>query len=154
MRAVDALPFRRIDDASIRLLVDRFYAAIRRHVVLAPVFENAIAPTEWPAHLATMRRFWSSVMLASGAYSGNPVAIHRAVRGLERPMFAQWLTLFEATATALFEPELAASFIGKARRIALSLELAIFHRLDAPPDGLRLPARPAPRAPSAVRSCD
>lgn len=143
-----------ITDDSIALLIDRFYAAIRRHAVLAPVFERAIAPDEWPRHLATMRRFWSSVMQASGAYSGNPVEVHRAVQGLERPMFAQWLALFEATATALFTPELAAAFVAKARRIAMSLELAVFHRLGAPPDGVRRPARPKAPAPQAATSCD
>jgi hemoglobin len=154
MSAAVAPPISSLTDDTIALLVDRFYAAIRRHAVLAPIFEAAIAPDEWQAHLATMRRFWSSVMLASGAYSGNPVAVHRAVTGLERPMFAQWLALFEATATALFTPELAGAFVAKAHRIATSLELAVFHRLGAPPDGLRLPARPAPRAQRAASPCD
>ena len=86
MSGVTASRISCITDDSIALLIDRFYAAIRRHAVLAPVFERAIAPDEWPRHLATMRRFWSSVMQASGAYSGNPVAVHRAVTGLERPM--------------------------------------------------------------------
>ena len=138
MSAVVASRISSVTDDAIALLVDRFYAAIRRHAVLAPVFETAIASDEWPAHLATMRRFWSSVMQASGAYSGNPVAVHRAVTGLERPMFAHWLTLFEATATALFTPDLAAAFVAKARRIATSLELAV------PPPPRCAPGRRAP----------
>jgi len=125
-----------IDEASIALLIERFYAAVRHDPVLAEVFESAIADDEWPEHLATMRRFWSSVMLASGRYSGNPVAVHRAVQGLERPMFERWLTLFEATAAEVFAPTQAALFVDKARRIATSLRLAVFHRLGAPPDGL------------------
>ena len=48
----------------------------------------------------------------------------------------QWLTLFAATAADLFTPDTAAPFTTKARRIAGSLELALFHRLGAPPDGL------------------
>jgi len=132
-----------ITEESIAVLIDRFYTAIRRDPVLGPVFENAIAGDEWPRHLATMRNFWSSVMLTSGRYSGNPVAVHRAVQGLERPMFARWLALFEATAADLFAPDQAAVFADKAKRIATSLQLAIFHRLGAPPDGL--PPRPAPQ---------
>ena len=132
-----------ITEASIAVLIDRFYTAIRRDPVLGPVFEAAIAEDEWPRHLATMRSFWSSVMLASGRYSGNPVSVHRAVRGLERPMFLRWLALFEATAAELFAPDQAALFADKANRIATSLQLAIFHRLGAPPDGL--PPRPAPQ---------
>jgi hemoglobin len=125
-----------ITEESIAQLIDRFYTAIRRDPVLAPIFETAIAEAEWPEHLATMRKFWSSVMLTSGRYSGNPVSVHRAVRGLERPMFARWLALFETTASELFEPDQAALFADKANRIATSLQLAIFHRLGAPPDGL------------------
>lgn len=144
MQAAATSQFTNITDDSIATLVDRFYAAIRRHPVLAPVFEHAIAPDEWPTHLATMRKFWSSVMQASGAYSGNPVAVHRAVQGLERSMFPQWLELFEATTTTLFTPELAAAFVAKAQRIAFSLQLAVFHRLGAPPDMLPSRTTPAP----------
>jgi hemoglobin len=125
-----------ITEESIVQLIDRFYVAVRRDPVLGPVFENAIAEAEWPEHLVTMRKFWSSVMLTSGRYSGNPVAVHRAVQGLERPMFARWLTLFETAVGELFAPDLAVLFVDKAHRIATSLQLAIFHRLGAPPDGL------------------
>jgi hemoglobin len=127
-----------ITENNIGQLVDTFYARIRTDPVLGPVFENKIAPDAWPKHLATMKRFWSSVMLTSGAYSGNPVGVHRGVPGLERPMFAHWLTLFGQTADDLFGPEPAAEFAAKAKRIAFSLELAVFHRLGSPPDGLPL----------------
>ncbi|HEY7579179.1 MAG TPA: group III truncated hemoglobin [Acetobacteraceae bacterium] len=130
-----------VTEASIALLVDRFYSKVRRDAVLASVFEATIAPEEWPAHLATMQRFWSSVMLTSGRYSGNPVAVHRAVHGIERSMFPRWLELFEMTAGELFTPDIASQFTAKARRIAMSLELAVFHRLDGPPDGLAPPSK-------------
>src|ERR1700749_880064 len=131
----------RVTEASIALLIDSFYAAVRHDPVLGPVFETAIAQDKWPEHLATMRRFWSSVMLASGRYSGNPVAVHRAVQGLERPLFARWLALFEATADDLFPSDPAAAFLAKANSIATSLQLALFHRLDRPPEGLQRPKR-------------
>ena len=126
----------RVTEDGIGQLVDTFYARIRTDPILGPVFENKIAAGAWPMHLATMKRFWSSVMLTSGAYSGNPVGVHRGVPGLERPMFAHWLALFGQTARDLFDPEPAAAFAVKAKRIAFSLELAVFHRLDGPPDGL------------------
>jgi hemoglobin len=151
MSASTALPDTRITDDMIALVVERFYAAIRRHPVLAPVFENAIAADEWPAHLATMRRFWSAVMQASGAYSGNPVAVHRVVPGMDRALFPHWLALFEATATELFAPDVSSRFIAKAQRIADSLRLAVFHRPGDPPDGLSPPAR---RAPQAAAPCN
>jgi hemoglobin len=133
MQAATTEQFPAVTEATIERLIDRFYASVRSDPVLSPVFEAAIADEEWPEHLATMRRFWSSVMLASGAYSGNPVAVHRSVLGLARPMFDRWLALFAAAAAELFAPEPAAQLVAKAGRIASSLRLALFHRLGAPP---------------------
>ena len=130
-----------VTEEAIALLIDRFYAAVRQEPGLGPVFEAAILPDEWPEHLATMRRFWSSVMLASGRYSGNPVAIHRTVANLQRPLFARWLAVFEQTVGELFVADVAVQFTAKAQRIATSLQMALFHRLGQPPEGL--PSRAA-----------
>ena len=130
--------FDEITEATIPELVDAFYARVRAHPRLGPVFDAAIADDEWPAHLARMHAFWSSVMLTSGRYKGNPVAVHAAVAGLTPELFPEWLTLFEATARALFVPALAARFVAKARSIAESLRLALFFRPDRPwPGDLR-----------------
>jgi hemoglobin len=146
MQTIAEPRFAEVTEASIAQLIDRFYTAVRRDPVLGPVFESAIEDDEWPEHLATMRRFWSSVMLASGRYSGNPVAVHGAVSGLERPMFERWLALFATTAADLFTPDVAALFIDKSRRIAGSLQLALFHRPGMPPEGLVRRGAPAGQA--------
>jgi hemoglobin len=146
-------PIESVTEESIGLLIDNFYAKVRRDPVLATVFGASIASDEWPEHLATMRRFWSSVMLTSGQYTGNPVAVHRAVRGLERSMFLRWLQLFEQTAHELFASEAATLFVSKAHRIAASLELAVFHQLGGPPDGLQLPPRKTVFARRSIK-CD
>ena len=106
-----------VTEESIALLIDRFYVRIRQDPVLAEVFEAAIAPDEWPEHLATMRRFWSSAMLTSGVYSGKPVAVHRGVRGLTRPMFAHWLALFDEIVSELFAPAISTQFATKAHSL-------------------------------------
>jgi hemoglobin len=125
-----ALKFSEVTDESIRRLVDEFYARVRDDAALGPVFANAIK--DWEPHLATMRDFWSSVMLTSGRYKGNPVMKHRQVEGISYELFERWLTLFDETARALFEPALAAVFNAKAARIAESLRLAVFYRPDQP----------------------
>jgi hemoglobin len=130
-----------VTEAAISAFVDAFYAKVRADSALGPVFLAAIADEAWPEHLAKIRRFWSSVMLGSRRYSGDPVGVHRAVAGIERALFPRWLALFGETAGELFEPEAAAQLTGKAHRIAESLQLAIFHRLGGPPQGL--PPRPA-----------
>jgi hemoglobin len=125
-------PFTTIDEATIAELVDAFYAKIRRDPVLAPIFTAVIADDAWPAHLKRMYAFWSSVMLTSGRYKGNPVAVHQRIAALEPSLFINWLDLFEATAAELFAPEPAAEFADKARRIAESLRLALFFRPTEP----------------------
>jgi hemoglobin len=77
-----------------------------------------------------MYAFWSSVMLTSGRYKGNPVAVHGKVAGVAPPMFGNWLDLFEVAAEELFVPNLADRFVVAARRIAESLKLALFFRPD------------------------
>jgi hemoglobin len=131
-------PYDQITEATITLLVDGFYARVRRDPTLGPVFEVAITEVAWPTHLEKMYAFWSSVMLTSGRYKGSPVSTHREVAGLMPPMFGNWLDLFEATAAELFVPEIADRFASAARRIAESLKLALFFRPDRPwPEDLR-----------------
>jgi hemoglobin len=123
-----------LTEQGIRLLVDRFYAKVRADAALGPIFEDAIAEDEWPAHLATMRAFWSSIMLTSGRYHGNPVAAHRRVEGITPALFERWLALFAETCAELFDQTTVAAFTDKAKRIATSLQLALFYRpeLDRP----------------------
>ena len=118
-----------ITEDAIRRLVDAFYEKIRADRELGPIFARAI-PGDWGPHLATMRDFWSSVMLTSGRYKGNPVAAHRRIDGLELKLFERWLALFDQTCGELFDATVAAAFGQKAERIAESLKLAVFYRPD------------------------
>jgi hemoglobin len=126
------MSFSAIDEPAIVALVDAFYAKVRRDSVLGPIFNTVIADDAWPAHLQRMYAFWSSVMLTSGRYKGNPVAVHQRIAAIEPGLFNHWLDLFEATAAELFIPPLAAEFAEKARRIAESLRLALFFRPTEP----------------------
>ena len=118
-----------ISECGINLLVDRFYAKVRVDPVLGPVFERVVRG-KWGPHLETMRNFWSSVMLTSGRYKGAPVPAHLRVKGIEPQMFDRWLRLFGETCDELFENEVAEVFRTKAARIAESLNLALFFRLN------------------------
>jgi hemoglobin len=111
-----------IDEPMIERLVHSFYAKVREDALLGPVFAARVE--DWDVHLARMCRFWSSVALMSGAYSGNPMAKH-APLPVDATHFDRWLELFEATAAAVCPPVAAAHFIERARRIAQSLELGI-----------------------------
>ena len=111
-----------IDDRMIRRLVDTFYGTIRRDPVLGPIFADRI--TDWDEHLERMCAFWSSVVLMSGRYHGQPMAKH-APLPIDARHFDRWLALFEATARKVCPPAAADHFVGRARRIAASLELGI-----------------------------
>lgn len=131
-------PYNIVTEATIRALVDGFYTRVRRDPALGPIFTDAIAEDAWPVHLEKMYAFWSTVMLTSGRYKGNPVSAHRTIANIAPPLFDIWLDLFEETAAELFVPEIADRFADTARRIAESLKLALFFRPDRSwPDDLR-----------------
>ena len=61
----------------IRRLVTTFYVRVRRDALLSPVFLGALgkSDTAWTRHLARLCDFWSSVMLTSGRYHGDPFSV-------------------------------------------------------------------------------
>lgn len=109
-----------IDEAFISDLVDGFYARIRTDDLLGPIFAGVIA--DWPPHLARMKSFWRSILMNTGEFSGNPMAKHLAIAGLEPRHFCHWLGLFYATLDEL-EPDSTArrTVATRARMIADSL---------------------------------
>lgn len=116
-----------MDDWELQRLVDRFYAAVRRDQMIGPLFNRTI--DDWPEHLEKLGAFWSSVMLTSGRYKGNPMAAHlRHANSIEPAMFERWLGLWRSTAFEELEPEDARAVIGKAERIAESLQLGLWFR--------------------------
>ncbi len=120
-----------VSEDGIRQLVDAFYDKVRLDVELAPIFLRAI-PGDWEPHLARMYAFWSSVMLTTGRYKGNPVVKHLVIPGIQPHLFERWLALFNETCGELFDDGVSEEFRAKAARIAESLKLALFYRPDRP----------------------
>lgn len=113
-----------ISEDDISRLVHAFYARIREDEALGPIFNDAIA--DWPYHLQKLEAFWSSVMLTSGRYKGQPMVAHvRHAQAMTRENFARWLALWRQTSAELLGPEAAASLQEKAERIAESLQLGV-----------------------------
>jgi hemoglobin len=120
-----------VSEDGIRRLVDAFYARVRQDAELAPIFARAI-PGDWGPHLDKMYAFWSSVMLTTGRYKGNPLAKHFAIPDMHPALFERWLALFNEAADELFDDGISAEFRAKAARIAESLKLGLFYRPDRP----------------------
>jgi hemoglobin len=122
-----------IDEALITRVVHAFYGRVRRDPVLGPIFARALGE-DWGPHLAKLVDFWSSVLLATGRYSGRPMPVHARIAEIDDALFGRWLTLFEATVTDCCTPGQARLFLEKAQRIGESLQLGIaFHRKLMPP---------------------
>lgn len=115
---------RQVTEADIRPLIDLFYDRVRGDPALGPIFGAAI--TDWDDHLERLTDFWSSVMLTSGRYKGNPVARHvRHVAALTPAAFERWLQLWSETTDEMLSPSAASAMQVKAARIAESLQLAV-----------------------------
>jgi hemoglobin len=117
-----------IDEAGLTRLVHLFYERVQDDPGLGPVFDAAIS--DWPHHLAKMVDFWSSVMLTTGRYKGNPMMMHLKHKARISPdLFGRWLALWAKTADEVMPAAAAAAFKAKAERIAESLQLALFFRI-------------------------
>ena len=110
------------DEAAITRLVHAFYGRARGDWLLGPVFESAVH--DWPAHLDTLVRFWSSVLLRAGSYRGNPMAAHRPL-DLGEAHFVRWLALWDATARDVLTPAQARHVFATAQRIGQSLRVGL-----------------------------
>src|SRR5579862_7416437 len=117
-----------LDEPHLTRLVNHFYAQVRADPLLGPLFNRAIA--DWPEHLQRLASFWSSVMLTSGRYKGQPLPAHlRHQTEITPDMFARWLALWAESAARCLPPEAASAVVAKAHRIAASLQMALFERL-------------------------
>ncbi|MGI9402824.1 MAG: group III truncated hemoglobin [Rhizobiaceae bacterium] len=112
-----------ISEKQISDLVDRFYELVRGNELLGPIFQRHI-DENWERHLDKMKTFWRSVLLKTGEYKGKPVPVHLKIDGIGTREFEEWLSLFAATASKIFEPDAAELVIQAGNRIATSLWLS------------------------------
>ena len=129
-----------ITEAQIEALIPRFYDRVRADALIGPVFAGAIE--NWPPHLEKLVAFWSSVMLTTGRYKGNPMMAHmQHLASITPPMFDRWLALWAQVTAETLPADIAGALQAKAERIAQSLKLALYFRLPprgttaAPPHG-------------------
>lgn len=114
---------RNVTEEEIARLVERFYAKVQKDPEIGPVFNDAVQ--DWGEHISLLKNFWSSVLLASGRYKGNPMMAHLPLP-IERQFFDRWLQLFAETAHEIMPAPLACMVAGKAERIASTLKLGLY----------------------------
>jgi hemoglobin len=108
-----------VDKEVIRAVVHQFYSVVRQDADLGPVFAAHV--DNWEEHLATMRRFWASVLLGERSYSGNPFLKHLAVPELTPGHFRKWLELFSDALGAHCAPADAEAWEAAARRMGFAM---------------------------------
>lgn len=102
-------------------LVNSFYEKVRRDDLLAPVFKATIKG-DWDQHLQRMCDFWSTLLLYSQKYRGDPMTKHMALN-IGREHFSRWLQLFTRTVDDLFKGENAKEAKKRAGYIAKLMQL-------------------------------
>ncbi|MEZ6163924.1 MAG: group III truncated hemoglobin [Phycisphaerales bacterium] len=104
----------------LRLLVERFYGAIREDAQLGPIFDQRVR--DWDIHLDKMTRFWCSALLREGSYHGNPIEAHR-FGGLSVELFDRWLGLFERVSNEVLGELGASRIVPLARRMGRTIAM-------------------------------
>ncbi len=124
-----------ITPAQIDAVMAAFYAAIRRHPTLGPVFAAHV--TDWPEHEARIAGFWRNAILSERDYDGNPMQVHRAAGDVRPEHFAPWLRLFDEVLTRTLPPETAAAWSALAHRIGGSLRMGLVLNVEGAAPDLR-----------------
>lgn len=120
-----------ITPAEIDSVVTEFYAAVRSHPGLGPVFAAHV--TDWPAHEQKIGRFWRNAILQERSYDGNPMAVHRAAGDVKGPMFDVWLGLFDSVLRRKLPADTAAAWSALAHRIGRGMRMGLNDEGNGPP---------------------
>lgn len=118
------------DKESITELVHVFYADVRKHDLLGPVFDKALHG-QWDAHLQRLVDFWSTVLLGTRSFKGNVLNKHLLLQDVTPAHFAAWVHLWNGHTARLFAPEVAHSLQAAAHGVARNLFRGYFGSLPA-----------------------
>jgi hemoglobin len=105
-------------ERAIEKLLRHFYADIRQHRLLGPIFDAQVE--NWPEHIGKIARFWSQVTGGPARYTGAMPMRHIPL-GLREEHFTAWLGLWEINCRQWLAPQCADEMIAQARQIALRL---------------------------------
>lgn len=110
--------------ATLLLLLRRFYADVRQHQLIGPIFNAHIR--DWPVHLEKIADFWSNVTGGPVRYSGPMPAKHVPL-GIGAEHFAAWLDLWRRHCRMHLEAGAAADLIVAAEGLGERIQWVIGH---------------------------
>lgn len=132
---MNAMPPRfAITSAQIDMQMREFYAAIRAHPVLGPIFQERIGKSKdaWAVHEDKIARFWRNAILHERSYDGRPQQVHMATPSVMPEHFPVWLDLFEETARQVLPATAAIPWIALARRIGAGMQRGVAQARQPP----------------------
>jgi len=106
-------------------LLHHFYADVRQHQVIGPIFNARIQ--DWPAHLAIIENFWARKTGGPSDYGGG-MGKHLSLP-LEPGHFNHWLGLWEFNCRKHLPGTEAEEMIALAHQIAGHLQRMVFGRI-------------------------
>ncbi|MFS4456019.1 group III truncated hemoglobin [Maribacter sp. 2304DJ31-5] len=117
--------------SDVKLLVETFYAKIRKDEILGPIFNSIIS--NWGQHLELLTDFWETQLFLQRKYHGNPVIAHQHVDekiegSITSEHFGLWLNLWFATIDELFLGETAWIAKNRAQKMSTMLFMHIYQQ--------------------------
>lgn len=109
-------------DSGIQNLLKFFYADVRQHDLLGPVFQRQIH--DWQAHLERIGRFWTQITGGPSGYTGGMAGRHMPL-GIEVDHFAAWLQLWELNCTTHLPAAEAREMISLAHELGRRLKTVL-----------------------------
>jgi hemoglobin len=116
----------------ISILVNTFYAEIRKDETLGPIF-NSHLMNNWPAHLEKLTDFWETNLFGVAKFKGNPTQKHINLdknlnHSIEQAHFGRWLQLWFETIDKLYVGDIADKAKNAARNMATGQYIAIWQK--------------------------
>lgn len=112
-----------ITEQEIARVIAAFYAGVRAHPMLGPVFARHVE--DWPKHEEKIARFWRNAILFEPVYDGSPMQAHVAAGNVKPGMFGPWLALFDETLRAELSAHQAEAWSALAHKIGRSLRAGV-----------------------------
>ena len=124
------MKYNEINNEGIEKLMDIFYAKIRVHKELGPIFNGAVGIDDdsWERHKEKIAKFWKTMLLNQKLYMGNPVQPHINLMPFDMKLFDTWLDLFKECLDEVFENESSNHYYEVASNIAKNFKAVLFNQ--------------------------
>ena len=124
------MKYTEINEEGIEKLMDIFYAKIRVHKELGPIFNGAVGTDDasWERHKEKIAKFWKTMLLNKNLYMGNPVQPHINLLPFDIKLFDVWLNLFKECLNEVFEEKATNHYYEVADNIGRNFKAVLFQQ--------------------------